>query len=273
VTGPRLLTGGNANAREPLARAMMAFAQKLQVSSLHVTFASQDEAETLAALGFLERHDQQFHWHNENYGSFNDFLAALSSIKRKNLRRERAEALKPGIEVEWLTGSDLTEAHWDAFFAFYMDTGSRKWGSPYLTRTFFSLVCQSMADRILLIMAKRNGRYIAGALNFVGSDAIYGRNWGAIEHHPFLHFELCYYQAIDYAIAKKLRVVEAGAQGAHKLARGYLPVRTHSAHWIAHAGLRDAVARYLNEERRAIGEQMEALAEHAPFKKDSCNGL
>ena len=273
VTGPRLLTGGNPSAREPVARAMMAFAQKLEVSSLHITFAEQDEAEALAPLGFLQRHDQQFHWHNESYATFADFLAALSSIKRKNLRRERAEALKPGIEIEWLSGSDLKEAHWDAFFAFYMDTGSRKWGSPYLTRKFFSLVGESMADRILLVMAKRNGRYIAGALNFIGADTLYGRNWGAIEHHPFLHFEICYYQAIEYAITKGLKVVEAGAQGAHKLARGYLPVRTQSAHWIAHAGLRDAVARYLKEERRAVGEEMEALAEHAPFRKDMSDGL
>jgi hypothetical protein len=193
----------------------------------------------------------------------------LSSIKRKNLRRERTEALRNGIDVEWVTGRDLTEAHWDAFFAFYMDTGSRKWGSPYLTRKFFSLVGESMADRILLVMAKRNGHSIAGALNFIGSDTLYGRNWGAIEHHPFLHFELCYYQAIEFAIAKGLKVVEAGAQGAHKLARGYLPVRTQSLHWIAHAGLRDAVARYLREERRAVGEDMAALAEHAPFRKSA----
>ncbi|MFM9862277.1 MAG: GNAT family N-acetyltransferase, partial [Micropepsaceae bacterium] len=180
ATGPRLLTGGNAAARDPLARAMMAIAQKLQVSSLHITFAPQDEAEALTPLGFLQRHDQQFHWCNEGYACFDDFLGALSSIKRKNLRRERAQALAAGIEVEWLTGSDLTEAHWDAFFAFYMDTGSRKWGTPYLTREFFSLVSQSMADRTLLIMAKRNNRYIAGALNFIGSDTLYGRNWGAL---------------------------------------------------------------------------------------------
>lgn len=266
VTGPRLLTGGNPAARAPLAQAMMTFAQKLGVSSLHITFLPQEDVDALLPLGFLQRHDQQFHWHNEGYACFADFLGQLSSIKRKNLRRERAEALSPGIEVEWLTGRDLKEAHWDAFFAFYMDTGSRKWGSPYLTREFFSLVGESMADQVLLIMAKRNGRYIAGALNFIGSDTLYGRNWGALEHHPFLHFELCYYQAIDFAIAKGLKVVEAGAQGAHKLARGYLPTRTQSAHWIAHAGLRDAVARYLKEERRAVGEEMEALAEHSPFK-------
>jgi predicted N-acyltransferase len=267
VTGPRLLTGGNAIAREALAQAMMAFAKRLEVSSLHITFPTEDEARALAAQGFLQRHDQQFHWHNENYPDFAAFLAALSSIKRKNLRRERTQARANGIDVEWVTGSDLKERHWDAFFAFYMDTGSRKWGSPYLTRKFFSLVGQNMADQTLLVMAKRNGRYIAGALNFIGGDTLYGRNWGAIEHHPFLHFELCYYQAIEFAIAKGLKVVEAGAQGAHKLARGYLPARTHSLHWIAHAGLRDAVARYLKEERRAVAQDMEALAEHAPFRK------
>lgn len=268
VTGPRLLTGGNAAAREPLAHAMMAFAQKLEVSSLHITFAEEAEVETLGKLDFLQRHDRQFHWHNEGYSSFADFLTALSSIKRKSLRRERAEAVSAGVDIECLTGSDLKEHHWDAFFAFYMDTGARKWGSPYLTREFFSLVGQNMAERILLVMAKRNGRYIAGALNFIGSDTLYGRNWGALEHHPFLHFELCYYQAIDYAITAGLKVVEAGAQGAHKLARGYLPVRTQSAHWIAHAGLRQAVANYLTQERRAVGDEIEALADHAPFKKD-----
>jgi hypothetical protein len=268
ATGPRLLVGTDPTAREPLAHAMMAFAQKLQVSSLHITFAEEQEAEALGRLGFLQRHDRQFHWKNEGYATFADFLAALSSIKRKNLRRERAQALEAGVTVEWLTGSDLKEIHWDAFFAFYMDTGSRKWGSPYLTRKFFSLIGETMADRILLVMAKRNGRYIAGALNFIGSDTLYGRNWGALEHHPFLHFEVCYYQAIDYAIHRGLNVVEAGAQGAHKLARGYLPVRTHSAHWIAHAGLRQAVANYLTQERRAVGDEIEALAEHAPFKKD-----
>jgi hypothetical protein len=268
VTGPRLLTGGNTAAREPLAHAMMAFAQKLEVSSLHITFAEEAEVEALGKLKFLERHDRQFHWHNEDYANFDAFLAALSSIKRKNLRRERTEALSAGIEVELLTGSDLKEHHWDAFFAFYMDTGSRKWGSPYLTREFFSLIGQNMPNQILLVMAKGTGRYIAGALNFIGSDTLYGRNWGALEHHPFLHFELCYYQAIDYAIQKGLKVVEAGAQGAHKLARGYLPVRTQSAHWIAHAGLRQAVANYLTQERRAVGNEIEALAGHAPFKKE-----
>lgn len=267
VTGPRLLTGGHEGARAALAQALTAFARRLEVSSLHITFPTEDEAAALASQGFLQRHDQQFHWHNEGYRDFTDFLDRLSSIKRKNLRRERTQALANGIDVEWISGTDLKEHHWDAFFAFYMDTGSRKWGSPYLTRAFFSLVGESMADEILLVLAKRNGRYVAGALNFIGGETLYGRNWGAIEHHPFLHFELCYYQAIEYAITKGLKVVEAGAQGAHKLARGYLPARTYSLHWIAHAGLRDAVARYLKEERRAVGEEMEALSEHAPFRK------
>ena len=267
VTGPRLLTGGNTVAREALAQAMMAFAKRLEVSSLHITFPTATESSALAAHGFLERHDQQFHWHNEDYADFTAFLAALSSIKRKNLRRERAQAVANGIDIEWITGSDIKELHWDAFFAFYMDTGSRKWGTPYLTRKFFSLVGQSMPDQILLVMAKRNGRYIAGALNFIGGDTLYGRNWGAIEHHPFLHFEVCYYQAIEFAITKRLKVVEAGAQGAHKLARGYLPARTNSLHWISHNGLRDAVGRYLKDERRAVDEDIQALTEHAPFRK------
>ncbi len=264
ATGPRLLTPRH---RPELAQAIMDFARKQEFSSVHVTFQTADEARSLAARGFLQRHDQQFHWHNEGYGNFAAFLNALSSMKRKNLRRERNQALIAGIEIEHLSGSDLREHHWDAFFDFYMDTGSRKWGSPYLTREFFSQVSQSMASHVLLIMAKRNGRYIAGALNFIGADTLYGRNWGAIEHHPFLHFELCYYQAMEFAIARGLKTVEAGAQGEHKLARGYLPVRTYSSHWIAHPGLRDAVARYLDEERRAIGETIEVLTEHSPFRK------
>ena len=268
ATGPRLLTGGDAAARKPLAQALMLVTQQLEASSVHVTFAQPEEAEALAALGFLQRHDQQFHWHNQSYANFGEFLGALSSIKRKNLRRERNEALKHDITVEWLTGSDLKETHWDAFFAFYMDTGSRKWGSPYLTRKFFSLLSERMADRVLLIMAKRNGRYIAGALNLIGSDTLFGRNWGANEHHPFLHFELCYYQAIDFAIARGLKRVEAGAQGEHKLARGYLPVITHSAHYIADGGLRRAIADYLARERAYVEAAGNELAALAPFRKD-----
>jgi len=269
ATGPRLLVGANEAARLPLAQALMQFAEHLRVSSLHITFPDRAEWDELKKLGFLQRTDQQFHWQNQGYKDFDAFLAALSSMKRKNLRRERAEALQAGVTVEWLSGSDISESHWDAFFEFYVDTGSRKWGSPYLTREFFSLVGAAMPDRILLVMAKRSGRYIAGALNFIGSHALFGRNWGAIEHHRFLHFELCYYQAIEFAIAKGLARVEAGAQGAHKLARGYMPVETHSLHWIAHSGLRQAVQHYLNEERRAVTEEIEALSEHGPFRKEN----
>ena len=269
ATGPRLLTGSDVSLKTVLAGALKAVSDRLDLSSVHVTFQTEEEAALLEAEGFLQRHDQQFHWTNAGYRSFDDFLGELSSMRRKNLRRERREALAPGIEIEHLTGDDLREAHWDAFFRFYMDTGSRKWGTPYLTREFFSRVGSTMADRILLVLARRDGRYIAGALNFIGSDTLYGRNWGAIEHHPFLHFELCYYQAIDFAIARGLRVVEAGAQGEHKLARGYMPVRTRSSHWIAHEGFRAAVARYLDAERDRVTGDIEALKDCAPFRKPS----
>ena len=242
-------------------------ARQLEVSSLHFNFLEADQWERLGRLGFLRRTDQQFHWRNDDYADFDDFLARLSSKKRKNLRRERRIAVENGIELEWVTGSDLRECHWDAFHAFYLDTGSRKWGRPYLTRRFFSLVGEMMADRTLLVMCRRDGRYIAGALNFIGGDTLYGRNWGCIEDHPMLHFEACYYQAIEFAIAHGLRFVEAGAQGPHKIARGYLPCRTHSAHWIAHEGLRDAVARYLVRERHLVDESMEVIASHSPFRR------
>jgi uncharacterized protein len=271
VTGPRLLAhpGPLAQAvRGALADALVEITTASALSSAHVTFLTEPEWRALGERGFLLRNDQQFHWENEGYASFDDFLGRLASRKRKAIRRERKEALDPGIEVAWLTGAGLTEAVWDAFFAFYMDTGSRKWGRPYLTREFFSIVGEKMGDRILLVMAKRAGRWIGGALNFLGHDTIFGRNWGALEHHPFLHFELCYYQAIDYAIAHKLKRVEAGAQGEHKLARGYLPRTTYSAHFIANPGLRRAIADYLARERayvRAAGEELAALA---PFRKD-----
>ncbi|MGB6660630.1 MAG: GNAT family N-acetyltransferase, partial [Xanthobacteraceae bacterium] len=219
-------------------------------------------------LGFLQRNDQQFHWQNAGYASFDDFLAALSSRKRKTLRRERQEALSNGITVHWLTGSDLTEDIWDAFFAFYTETGSRKWGRPYLTREFYSLVGEKMRDRILLVMAKRTGHWIAGAINFIGSHTLFGRHWGAVEHHPFLHFELCYYQAIDYAIAHKMQRVEAGAQGEHKISRGYMPTTTFSAHYIADPGLRRAIADYLVRERAYVAAAGQELSELAPFRKD-----
>lgn len=271
VTGPRLLARPGPQAeqiRGTLGDALAEITTASNMSSGHVTFLTETEWTELGKRGYLQRTDQQFHWENAGYATFEDFLSCLASRKRKSIRRERKEALSPGIEVHWLTGSDLTEEIWDAFFAFYMDTGSRKWGRPYLTREFFSLVAEKMGDRILLMMAKRAGRWIAGAINFLGADTIYGRNWGAVEHHPFLHFELCYYQAIDYAIAHKLKRVEAGAQGEHKLARGYLPHTTYSAHFIANPALRRAVADYLERERAYVQASAEELAAAAPFRKD-----
>ncbi|WP_296520776.1 GNAT family N-acetyltransferase [Rhodoplanes sp.] len=238
-------------------------------SSAHVTFMTEAEWRLAAEHGYLQRTDQQFHWDNSGYASFDDFLGALAARKRKAIKRERREATETGIEIVRLTGSDIDEAAWDAFFAFYMDTGSRKWGRPYLTRAFFSLVGETMADRILLVMAKRAGRYIAGALNFIGGDTLFGRHWGAAEHHPFLHFELCYYQAIDFAIERRIARVEAGAQGEHKLARGYLPNVTCSAHFIADPGLRRAIADYLARERAYVDAAGRELAAASPFRKDA----
>ncbi|QPC92855.1 GNAT family N-acetyltransferase [Mesorhizobium sp. INR15] len=271
VTGPRLLVskGEDSGAvKAALAAGLKAVTEKLGVSSAHVTFAPEDDVEALVASGFLHRTDQQFHFFNEGFSAYDDFLATLASRKRKAMKKERREALADGISIDRLTGKDLTEKVWDDFFAFYTDTGSRKWGRPYLSREFFSLIGERMAEDILLVMAKRNGRYIAGAINFIGSDALYGRNWGCIEDHPFLHFEVCYHQAIDFAIERKLKVVEAGAQGEHKLARGYRPVTMHSAHYIAHPGLRNAVADYLKRERREVERMGEYLEEHTPFRKD-----
>src|SRR5216683_5123724 len=272
VTGPRLLAAPGRLAQAVhggLADALIEITTASELSSAHVTFLTEPEWRELGKRGFLQRTDQQFHWENDGYASFEDFLAALASRKRKTIRRERKEALSAaGVEVLWLTGQDLTESVWDAFFAFYMETGSRKWGRPYLTREFFSVVATKMRDRILLVMARRAGRWIAGAINFIGSDTLYGRNWGAVEHHPFLHFELCYYQAIDYAIAHKLQRVEAGAQGEHKLSRGYLPTTTYSAHYIADPALRRAIADYLARERSYVEAAGRELAQAAPFRKD-----
>jgi predicted N-acyltransferase len=271
VTGPRLLAAPSPAAdgvRATLADALVEITRANDLSSAHVTFATEPEWRMLGARGFLQRTDQQFHWENECYGSFDDFLARLSSRKRKTIRRERKDALSADVTVHWLTGSDLTEEVWDSFFAFYMETGSRKWGRPYLTREFFSLIGETMPDRVLLVMAKRAGRWIGGAINFLGTDTIYGRNWGAIEHHPFLHFEVCYYQAIDYAIRHGLKRVEAGAQGEHKLARGYLPKTTYSAHFIVNPALRRAIADYLRHERAYVQAASEELAALAPFRKD-----
>lgn len=272
ATGPRLLIRDGvdrAHIGEALAAGLMALCNATSASSVHVTFAREAEAKFLAAHGFLIRNDQQFHWHNHGYKTSDDFLATLNSRHRKAIKRERREALAAGISIHWLTGKEIDEQAWDAFFAFYMETGSRKWGRPYLTRQFFSLIGESMADDVLLVMARRNGRWIAGAINFIGSDTLFGRNWGAIEHHPFLHFEVCYYQAIDFAIQRGLRTVEAGAQGEHKLARGYLPQTTWSAHFIADPDLRQAIADYLKRERAYVAEANRELAAAGPFRKSA----
>jgi predicted N-acyltransferase len=271
ATGSRLLVANGADVaivRNALAEALRRETDSLGISSAHLTFLPDGEWQVLEKHGYLHRTDQQFHFFNDNYANHEAFLATLSSRKRKDLRKERRAALENGIEIDWLTGADLTEAIWDQFFAFYMDTGSRKWGRPYLSREFYSLIGERMADDILLVMARHNGRYVAGAINFIGSEALYGRHWGCIEDHPFLHFEVCYHQAIDFAIAKGLKTVEAGAQGEHKLARGYLPVTTHSAHYIAHPGLRRAIDDYLREERAEVAAIGEYLQEHSPFRKN-----
>ncbi|MEJ2090070.1 MAG: GNAT family N-acetyltransferase, partial [Gammaproteobacteria bacterium] len=260
ATGRRLLTPGNDPDHERLLlAACVQICQQIEVSSVHMTFMPEHQWQLAGELGYLRRMDQQYHWHNPGYCSFDEFLGDLSSKKRKNVRRERREALANGIEVEWVTGSDLCERHWDAFYRFYMDTGSRKWGRPYLTRQFFSLVGERLADHTLLVLCRRDGRYVAGALNFIGGDTLFGRNWGCIEHHPFLHFETCYYQAIDFAIARGLKKVEAGAQGSHKVARGYLPEATYSAHWIDDPSFRAAVKRYLEDERRYVAEDIDHI--------------
>lgn len=270
ATGPRLLVAEGPRAEEAragLIAGLEALRDQTDASSIHVTFAQAPDIAALTEAGYLERRDLQFHWQNESFGTYDDFLATLASRKRKALKRERRDALSAGITVDVLSGSDLTEKIWDDFFAFYQDTGSRKWGRPYLNRAFFSLIGQAMGERIVLMMARRAGRYIAGAINFRGANTLYGRNWGCIEDHPFLHFELCYHQAIDYAIAHRLVRVEAGAQGEHKLARGYRPVITRSAHYLADRGLRRAVANYLASEHAHIASAQETLAAESPFRR------
>jgi uncharacterized protein len=270
VPGPRMLVRPGfpeAEAHALLASAATEAAKQFRASSWHVTFALKEEWESLGKLGLLQRTDTQYHWHNNGYGSFEDFLGSLSSRKRKAVRKEREQARASGIEIEWLTGSGIKEAHWDAFFAFYMDTGSRKWGAPYLNRAFFCLVGGRMASRILLVMAKRGGAYVAGALNFIGGDTLYGRYWGCLESHNFLHFEACYYQAIDYAIANKLAHVEAGAQGDHKLTRGYAPETTYSLHYFADRRLASAIENFLTQERWAVAREQDMLREALPYKK------
>ena len=269
VTGRRLLVRpgeGAPRMRAVLLAGLEALRDRTEASSVHLTFLPRDEWEELGQAGYLQRTDQQFHFHNADYGSFDGFLEALASRKRKMIRRERRDALANGVTVERVTGRDITEAHWDAFWRFYMDTGSRKWGRPYLTRKFFSLIGESMPERILLVMAKRDGHHIAGAINFIGDAALYGRNWGCVEEHPFLHFEVCYYQAIEFAIGRGLARVEAGAQGEHKLARGYGPVETYSAHRIADRRLARAVAEFLERERQHVSTAIEVYGEHTPFR-------
>lgn len=271
VTGRRFLVrpGYEGIGMPALVQGAVQLAADNRISSLHATFCTGAEAEAGAQMGLLARTTQQFHWLNDGYADFDAFLAALSSRKRKTIRKERAQANAFGGRIRTLTGADLRPEHWDAFWVFYQDTGSRKWGSPYLTRAFFDIVHDTMADDMALVLAERGGYPVAGALNFVGRETLYGRYWGCTEHHPCLHFELCYYRAIDFAIAAGLKRVEAGAQGEHKLARGYLPTLTHSLHWIADPGFADAVARYLESEREAVGEEIEILTEYGPFRKSN----
>ncbi len=269
VGGPRLLLSPDApeEAAEALLAGLRALRERSGSSSVHITFVEESQSRRLKQAGFLLRSGQQFHFFNEGYRDFDDFLEALSSRKRKSIRRERREALGDDIEIDLLRGSDIKPPHWDAFFSFYMETGSRKWGRPYLTRAFFDHIGAMMADRILLVMARRRGEYIAGAINFLGDDAIYGRNWGTLEQRPFLHFEVCYYQAIDYAIRNGYRRVEAGAQGEHKLARGYRSVMTFSAHEFADARFGAAVADFLIRERQAVEQSIAESETALPFRR------
>lgn len=270
VTGPRLLApeGPEAGAvRAALLGACVELCGRLGASSLHVTFPTEAEFDLMGEAGLLRRTGVQFHWLNEGYGSFDDFLDSLASRKRKQIRKERRVVAEAGISIETLSGADIEERHWDAFFAFYRETGSRKWGVPYLTRPFFSMLGERMGDAVVMVMVERAGRPVAAALNLAGADTLYGRNWGCIEDHRFLHFEACYYRAIDYAIAHGLKRVEAGAQGPHKLARGYLPVPTYSNHWVADEGLRDAVSRYLVHETRQVDAELAVLEKHGPFRR------
>ncbi|MBT8456126.1 MAG: GNAT family N-acetyltransferase [Alphaproteobacteria bacterium] len=269
ATGRRFLVrpGREIEAQSALVQGAVHVAVENRLSSLHITFCTKQEAEAGRQMGLLHRTTQQFHWENRGYESFDDFLGSLSSRKRKNLRKERATAQAFGGEIVMLTADQIEPHHWDEFWVFYQDTGARKWGTPYLTRAFFDRAHETLRDDMLLVMAMRGGRPVAGALNFIGRDVLYGRYWGAIEDHPCLHFEACYYQAIDYAITHGLGRVEAGAQGAHKLARGYLPVTTHSLHWFADEGFARAVEQYLEAERASVDEEIEVLTSYGPFKK------
>ena len=269
ATGPRLLVAESEDAltvRQGLIQGAVMLCEQMNLSSVHINFPPEDEWQMMGDHGLLLREDMQFIWRNQGWATFDDFLGALSASRRKTIRRERREA-QDGLDIRVLNGPAITEAHWDAFFAFYMDTGDRKWGRPYLTRDYFTRIGQTMADKVVLVMAFDGDTPVAGALNFIGRDALYGRQWGTLIDKPFLHFELCYYQAIDFALKHGLSRVEAGAQGEHKIARGYLPERVRSAHYIADAGLADAVAHYLNRERPAIAREREAMAlELSPYK-------
>ncbi|MEM7749387.1 MAG: GNAT family N-acetyltransferase [Pseudomonadota bacterium] len=272
VPGRRILVqpGEDADSCENLLLAgAIELTGRYDLSSLHINFLPEQQWSDTKEMGFLQRMDQQFHWHNQDFGTFDDFLASLASRKRKTVRKERAQATANGLTIEHFRGCQITESHWDAIYMFYMDTGSRKWGRPYLNRTFFSLLGESMADQCLLILVSRDGKYIGGALNIIGGDCLYGRYWGAIEHHPCLHFEVCYYQAIEFAIHNGLARVEAGAQGEHKLARGYMPTATYSAHYIPNPSFRRAIAAYLTEERDYVERSREMLAQYAPYRRDT----
>jgi len=269
ATGRRFLTrpGFEEVGKRALIQGAIQVTENNNLSSVHVTFCTQQEAEFAEEMGLMVRKSQQFHWKNDSYADFDGFLASLNSRKRKNIRKERAQAQGFGGTIQTFTGDQLQPEHWDAFWHFYQDTGARKWGSPYLTRQFFDIAQETLRDDIALVLAERDGRWIAGALNFIGADALYGRYWGCIEHHPCLHFELCYYRAIDFAIANGLSTVEAGAQGEHKLARGYLPTPTWSLHWMRDEGFARAVGDYLEAERDAVDQEIEILTEYGPFKR------
>ena len=254
-------------ARQALIQGALQFGAQNKMSSLHITFCTKSERELAQSSELLARVTQQFHWENNGYKSFDQFLTSLSSRKRKNIRKERAQAANFGGELVTLTGDQIQPEHWDAFWVFYQDTGARKWGQPYLTRRFFDIAQEHLRDTIALVMAKRDGRYVAGALNFIGRDALFGRYWGCVEDHPCLHFEVCYYQAIDFAISQRLDRVEAGAQGEHKLARGYMPRETHSLHWMADVVFQEAVSNYLEAEKKAVTEDIEILTKYGPFRK------
>ena len=270
VSTPKLLTKDqhDIDTKVFMLQAIEDFCSEHAISSAHLTFLNEKELNTLQNKKWLIRTDQQFHWFNDNYNDFNDFLSDLSSRKRKNIKKERDEANKNGLVIETLNHKEIQEFHWDEFYKFYIDTSMRKWGQPYLNRDFFSLIGQTLSENILLIMVKNNNKYIAGALNFIGGDTIYGRNWGCIEDHKNLHFEVCYYRAIDFAINNKLKKVEAGAQGAHKISRGYQPSKTFSAHWIKDIDFFEAISNYLKDERVYIQENIEKLNEYIPFKKN-----